>query len=175
MFQQLKQKMGLRALTQWLKTNTSRIRTVHTIASAKTIGLLFDATQEATRRDCLAWADQLTKEGKKVSLLAYYDVTKPLVPAPQHTHFIAKELDFSLRPKSVKAAEFVKERFDLLLSINPNEQLPLAWAAAQSCAAMKIGWATELPNDLDIQIDTPNDRGITYFIAQLKAYLSVIR
>jgi hypothetical protein len=174
MFRQLRQNMGLRALSAWLKTAKCQ-RKVHTLATARTIGLVFDASADAVRRESTEWAKQLEKEGKKVQLLGYLDQPKPPATAPEFDYFFEKELAWDLRAKSPKALAFEKEAFDMLLCINPNGHLPIAWVAAQSKAAMKIGMVTELPNDLDMQVDTPADKGVKYFAEQLRQYLTSIR
>jgi hypothetical protein len=39
---------------------------------------------------------------------------------------------------------------------------------------MKIGFATHRPNDFDIQLETPEGKGIRYFTEQLALYLGKI-
>lgn len=39
---------------------------------------------------------------------------------------------------------------------------------------MKVGYATGRPNDLDLQLETPDDKGLPFFIAQLHLYLEKI-
>jgi hypothetical protein len=39
---------------------------------------------------------------------------------------------------------------------------------------MKIGFATEQPNDLDLQLETPPEKGIRHFTEQLERYLDTI-
>jgi hypothetical protein len=174
MFRSLRNKMGRRALRQWLHSAT-RQRAAHTLESAKSIGLLFDANHEKTRRDCLEWAKRLEKSGKKVHLLGYFDLPKPPAEAPGFDYFFLKELAFDLRPKSGKAAAFVAQKLDLLLCIDFDAHLAVEWVAAMSPAAMKIGVATEQPNDFDLQLDTPAERGVPFFVEQLERYLVVIK
>jgi len=150
-----------------------RSRQVHTIDSARTIGVLFDASSETTRRESLEFIKSLEKQGKKVSELGFFNESK----APENQAFDCfskKECSWIGQPKSEKGAEFSKHKFDLLLTLNPDNFAPLEWLAVQSQAAFKIGIATSHPNDFDIQLETPEGKGIRYFTEQLALYLGKI-
>lgn len=54
-----------------------RQRKSHTLESARTIGILFDATQEKHKQETLEFARNLEKKGKKVQLLGYLKVKQP--------------------------------------------------------------------------------------------------
>ncbi|MBC7776129.1 MAG: hypothetical protein H7246_11900 [Phycisphaerae bacterium] len=162
-------KKALRSLLASQKRN----RQVHTLDSARTVGVLFDATSETARRESLEFVHSLEKQGKKVSALGFFNVKQ----APENQPFdlfFAKETSWLGKPKSEKAADFVKQKFDLLLTLNPDELPPLEWLAAQSQSAFKIGFATSRPNDFDIQLETPEGKGIRYFTEQLALYLGKI-
>jgi hypothetical protein len=58
--------------------NQKRQSQTFTFWNARQIGLLFDATQEADRRDVQDFARALTKEGKKVRLLGYFHTSKSM-------------------------------------------------------------------------------------------------
>lgn len=150
-----------------------RSRQVHTIDSARTIGVLFDASSETTRRESLEFIKALEKQGKKVSALGFFNVNK--VPGDQAFEFFSKkECSWIGQPKSEKGLEFAKQKFDLLLTLNPDKLAPLEWLAVQSQASFKIGIATSHPNDFDIQLETPEGKGIRYFTEQLALYLGRI-
>ncbi|MCC6283620.1 MAG: hypothetical protein IT262_23645 [Saprospiraceae bacterium] len=150
-----------------------RQRKSHTLESARTIGILFDATQEKHKQETLEFARNLEKKGKKVQLLGYLKVKQPPTGL-SFDFFIQKELDWIGTPKSEKALAFVKEKMDLLIGLNPDDQAPLAWLAAHAQAAMKIGFITEYPNDFDMILEIPAEKGIRYFTEQLHLYLDKI-
>ena len=156
-----------------LLASQKRSRQVHTIDSARTIGVLFDASAESTRRESLEFLKSLEKQGKKVSSLGFFNESK--LPENQPFDcFSKKECSWIDQPKSEKAADFTKQKFDLLLMLNPDNLAQLEWLAAQSQAAFKIGFATSRPNDFDIQLETPEGKGIRYFTEQLALYLGKI-
>ncbi|MBK6994775.1 MAG: hypothetical protein KA138_13535 [Saprospiraceae bacterium] len=156
-----------------LLVSQKRSRQVNTLESARTIGVLFDATSETARRESLEFVRSLEKQGKKVSALGFFNGKQ----APENQafdSFFAKETSWLGQPKSEKANDFVKQKFDLLLTLNPDDLPPLEWLAAKSQSAFKVGFATSRPNDFDVQLETPEGKGIRYFTEQLALYLGKI-
>ncbi len=155
-------------------TAQKRRRKTHTLESAHTIGILFDATEEKDRREVLELAEQLESKRKKARLLGFVDIKKPLGQTlfPQFTQ---KDLRFNGVPDGEAIKAFVAENFDLLICLNPEHVPALQWIAAASHAAMKIGTATTAQaNDFDLVVETPADKGIRFFIQQLDLYLDKI-
>lgn len=150
-----------------------RTRQVHTFESARTVGLLFDATSEKARKESLEFAQALEKQGKKVHKLGFFN-SRQLPENPGFEAFSLKETAFDGQPKSDKASQFAKEKFDLLLTLNPEILPALTWVAIQSQASFKIGFATSEPNDYDVQLETPEGKGVKYFTEQLAMYLGKI-
>lgn len=158
---------------QELLVSQNRKRQVHTLDSARSIGILFDASSETIRKEVADFVKRLEKNGKKVHVLGFYN-SKGLVEAHTFDAFTLKETTWKGLPKSEKATAFSKEKFDLLLSFNPDETRQLEWLAAASPAAMKIGLATDHPNDFDFQLETPEGKGVHFFAEQLDIYLDKI-
>lgn len=158
---------------QRVLTTQKRRRQAHNFNSAKKIGILFDATTEKTRHEVMVYASQLVERGKSVRLFGYF---KTKQPPESHTFnfFYQKETTWTGVPKSEKATAFAQEKFDLLIYLDPEECLPLEWLAAASQASMKVGYATDRPNDFDLLLETPGDKGLPYFIEQLHLYLDKI-
>ena len=152
----------------------NRQRKVHTLQSAHTIGILFDATEEKDRKDVLALAEMMQEgQRKKVRLLGFVDDKQPLGQT-QFPQFTPKDLKWNGKFVSVAVDTFLADQPDLLLCLNKRRILPLAWVAAASRAAMKIGTATPPPHDFDMVLETPADKGIRFFVDQLELYLNKI-
>jgi hypothetical protein len=159
-------------LRQWLAAHRRR-PTTHTLQSAGNIAVLFDATRDAQRREVLDIVKNLEKSGKKVRLLGFYN-QKQVAETPDFDFFTNKELSWTYEPKAEKARAFAQSKPDLLLLFNPDQLAPLAWLAAHVQAGMKIGPAGDLPQDFDLQLETPKDKGPKFFMEQLQMYLSTI-
>lgn len=178
MLERFRQWLFRRALRRLVAAQQRR-RRPHTFASAGSVGIVFDAGREQTRKEVFELASTLRKHGKMVRLLGFYDVKNE--PAPVQVEkktdfefFTRKDLSWIEQPRGEKVSAFLQGKFDLLLSLNPDDLLPLQWLAVQSPAPMKIGMATERLNDFDLAIETPRERGIRYFIEQLNLYLDKI-
>lgn len=156
-----------------LLASQKRRRQAHNMNSAKTVGILFDATSEKTRREVMQFAHELEEKGKRVRMFGYFKSKQPPEGHP-FNFFFQKETTWAGVPKSEKALEFAKEKFDLLIYLDPEECQPLEWLAAASQAAMKIGYATDRTNDFDLLLETPADKDIHFFIEQLHLYLGKI-
>lgn len=151
-----------------------RSRQIHTIWSARSVSILFDATPDADRREVLDFARALEKDGRKVRLLAYWhDKKSPLETVPFDA-FNRKNTTWLGLPKTEKAETFAREKTDLLLLFDCAGRLPLEWVAARSQASMKIGPLTENPNDFDIMLETPIGSDVRFFLQQLDIYLDKI-
>lgn len=172
MLQSLRFSFFKKALRRAL-TATTRPRSVFTPRTARTVALLFDATAEKDRQALVDFGKQLEKDGKKVQLLGYI-ADKNGAATTAFPTFSVKELNWKGLPKSEKALEFARAKSDLLLCYNPEGHLPLMWLAASVPAAMKIGMPTSLPNDFDLQLETPVSRGARFFLDQLHLYLEKI-
>ena len=156
-----------------LLASQKRVRSVHTLNSARNIGFLFDASTEKARQEVAEFVKKLEKDGKKVKMLGFFNF-KQLPESHRFDSFVLKESTWHGLPKSEKATAFSKEKFDLLLSFNPDDLSQLEWLAAASPAAMKIGLATDHRNDYDIQLETPEGKGVRFFTEQLDIYLDKI-
>lgn len=173
MLDQFRHALFLKALRRVLDAQ-NRSRKIFTLESAQRIGLLFDASNDAYRTELLELSRSLEKKGKKIQLLGFFN-SKLAPEGTKFSQFTLKNCRWWTRvPNSETATAFAGETFDLLLCFNPNNLDPLHHVAASSKALMKMGYATELPNDYDILMDTSTQKGPRHFIQQLELYLDKI-
>lgn len=173
MLDQFRHALFLKALRRVLDVQ-KRNRKTYTLQSAKNIGLLFDASDNTYSSELLELSRSLEKKGKKIQLLGFFN-SKLAPEGTKFPHFTLKNCRWWTRvPNSESATAFAAEPFDLLLCFNPNNLDPLHHVAASSKAMMKMGYATGLPNDYDILMDTSTKKGPRHFIEQLEIYLDKI-
>lgn len=173
MFENIRAALLKRAVRQLLAAQKRRRKT-HTLDSARSIGILFDATEEKERQQVFDFAQSLKNPTKKVRLLGFIDLKKGALGQTQFPQFTQKDQRWNGIPHSEAVDGFVAESFDVLLCLN-SRQLPLLeWVAAASKAAMKIGTYTEHPNDFDLMLETPAEKGVRFFMDQLDLYLDKI-
>lgn len=156
-----------------LLAQQTRQRKTHTLESARSIGILFDASDDSIRKEIAGFAKKLEKDGKKVEMLGFFN-SKQKPDNQDFDFFFQKEATWQGKPKSEIATTFSKKKLDLLICFNPASLSQLEWLAAASQAAMKIGLATERANDFDIQLETPAGKGFQFFTEQLSIYLDKI-
>lgn len=164
----------LRRSIRQMLANHLRRRKTHTIQSARSIGILFDATEEKDRKEVLQWAHTLEEDQrKKVRLLGFVDSKQPL----GQTHFpqfTQKDLRWNGQPTGEGVDKFLNESLDLLLCLNKNQVLSMTWIAIAAKASMKIGTETTAPHDFDLVLETPAAKGVRFFVDQLEFYLGKI-
>ena len=164
----------LRRSLRHLLATQKRRRKTHTLESARSIGILFDGTEEKDRRDVLHFAQGLKNPNKKIRLLGFVDIKKTALGQTQFPQFTQKDQRWNGALHSEAVQAFLSEPFDLLLCLNSSRATLVEWVAAASKAAMKIGTYTDQANDFDIMLETPAEKGVPFFTDQLDLYLHKI-
>lgn len=142
--------------------------------NAKSIGILFDGTEQAEREIVLGYAEQLKQQGKKVKLLAFFN-NKLKGDNFSFAAFNRQQLDWAMRPTSREALEFKDQPFDLLLNISHSSILPLDYLAAHSKARFRVGPFTENTFCYDLMIDYPVKTDLKAFLHQVVFYMKKMR
>ncbi|MFT4762829.1 MAG: hypothetical protein ACI9XO_003900 [Paraglaciecola sp.] len=141
------------------------------LGSAKSVGLLLDATDLAGREVVLKFSDKLKKEGKEVKLLAFFggDAKAANFVFP---HFTKKDLDFALRPKTAELKKFMEKPFDILINLTPHGSLPLEYIAAFSKARFRVGPSTDKTYCYELMIDTVAKKDLQSFLQQVTFFIN---
>jgi hypothetical protein len=138
--------------------------------SAQNIGILFDASQTDDRETILRFAERLRKQGKRVSLLGFFDDVVEADHFPFKS-FNYKQIDWALRPNAETVKEFTAQEFDLLLHLEPVAKTYSEYIAALSNAKLRVGPSTEHTYCYDLMIDQPAKAGLSRFIQQVEFLL----
>ena len=139
--------------------------------SAKSVGLLLDATDLAQREVVLKFAESLKKQGKEVKLFAFFggDAKVANFAFP---NFTKKDLDWALRPKSELVKKFMHHPFDILINLTPHGSLPLEYIAAFSKAKFRVGPFTDKMYCYELMIDTVAKKDLESFIQQVTFFIN---
>lgn len=140
------------------------------LKTAKTIGLLFDATNVDQRDKVLSYAKQLKRKGKKVQLLGFFN-NKQEGGSFTFEYFNKKAIDWALRPTGKAVQAFIKEPFDLLITLDVRSRKYTEYIAALSHAHLRVGPYTPNTFCYDLMLDTGKTSTLTFFIQQLEFYL----
>lgn len=146
-------------------------RKVTNLENAKSVGILFDATDPENRQTVADFAAKLARSGKKARLLGFVNLPEKKAPTDlPFVHFNKKTVNWYGRPVGEKAEAFCKEKFDLLLCLFSGENRPLEWLAARSSARMKAGGSLHFYKNLDMTIEIAPGKELSELISQLEFY-----
>lgn len=138
---------------------------------AKSVGILFDATEPEDREAVKQFAEQLKKKGKGVKTFGFFN-HKQDITSFSFKGFNRNDVDWLDRPKSDQAQQFVNETFDVLISVYKGEQLPLEYIAALSKAHLRVGPYTDNTYCYDLMIETSKDHKAKKYLAEVEFFLS---
>ncbi len=173
LFENFRRNQFRKALIRQL-AQQKRHRKITNILRARSIGILFDGSNGNDARYLVDFSKALAKEGRKVKLLGFVAEKKETTPhAFDAVNLKAMTWTGAVKP-TPQTEVFLKEKFELLLCVNPVRRRPLEYLAVMANAGMKIGSATDLPNDFDIILETPAGKSAQYFMEQLDVYLEKI-
>lgn len=152
---------------------STRQRVIHTLKTARRIAVLVEGGAAIKSAELQQWLEQWQKQQKEVKVLTFLNEKRrgDTVTEGQYT---LNDLTWFYKPKekAEQVQRFLREKFDVLVCFNPNALPALDWVAAHHTAAgMKMGLATELPNDYDVQIELAKTPSFAQFIGQLTHYL----
>jgi hypothetical protein len=148
------------------------------LSDAKTIGIIFEATDGNTFETVKKFITQLKEHTKNVHAIGYVD--EKLTPNYSYIKtdidlFNKKELKSFYQPQSPYIKTFMDDEKDLLIDINFNQKIPLRFIAASSKAKCKVGLHVSENEPLhDILIATTAQQGLDFYLQQVIKYLTTI-
>lgn len=170
----IKEAIGGRVLAKKL-ARQKRVPFFENFTSVKTVGILFNATENENLELVKRYVRYLKEEGKKVKVIGFFstkeipDITYSRV---EYDFFSKKDLNWYLKPALDE--DFINQEFDLLIDLNIHEDFPLYYIAALSKAKFKIGRYSAGNSIYDLMIEVPLDKGIKYLLRNIDHYLLLI-
>lgn len=155
-----------------------RNSTFMNMSEAKTIGILFEASNAENFELVKRYVGYLREMRKKVKVIGYFS-TKEI---PQLTYskleydfFDKKQLNWYVKPSGAVIDNFIEEEYDILIDLNIHEHLPLKFIAGLSKARFKVGKTQQGSAEIyDLSIDHSADKTLKYFLRQVDTYLMMI-
>lgn len=141
--------------------------------SAQSVGVLFDATEQAKRDQIIPFIESLKRKGKEVVPIGFIN-SKQDVSSFAFKGFNQNDIDWFGRPKKDILEKYSNRVFDFLICIYPNECLPIEYIAALSKAHMRVGPYTNNTYCYDLIIDTTKNNSIKHFLKEVDFYLHKI-
>lgn len=150
-------------------------RQITSIADAKDVGILLDASDTDRTALVTQLALSLRTQYRKVHMLGFYNYPTSALNL-SFPHFNNKELNWYLEPQGHLVDEFIERKFDVLINAYCGNVLPLEYISAMSNARYRIGIYNPDKTYLsDVLIDTNNREDLKSFVEQVKHYIYQIR
>ena len=147
-------------------------------ATAKNIGILFDATDAEGFELVKKYIKFLKDSKKRVRSIGFYNAKE--IPELQYSKleydfFTKKQVNWHFKPSDPLIKNFVEEEFDILINFTVHKCLPLVYIAALSKAKFKIGkHFPKYEMYYDLLLDVEEGKGLKYFMRNVDVYMNMI-
>ena len=122
--------------------------------TSERIAILFEDVPQTDRwQELASYVKKMQQAGKSVRLLGYVAQKHP-ERIYEYPLFTSKDVDWQLRPTSEVVQEFLSPVYDLLLVINPNNNLHLEFISTLCKAHLRIGPPSAEIDAYDLMIET---------------------
>ena len=172
----IKQSLGRQVLRKNLK-NLKRNKSFHNFNTARSVGILFDATNPENYNTARSFAKFFTERKIRVYGLGYADSKEVMNFYQFYTgfnFFTIKDLSWQGIPTNHNINDFIYEKLDILIDLHLENNFPLEYITAMSKASFKIGPSTPCANHYDFMIDISSNPTADFLCEQIKHYLSII-
>ena len=156
-----------------------RTRFKGNISSAKTIGLVWDATNPEDFSTLSSFHQKMAEKKINVKILGYFPgkyLPDKLTAIRYLTCLKKNDINITYRPVSREADSFISTRFDILIDINFKDLFPLRYISYLSMAGFKVGifdnGSENSPYDLMMEFNKSTD--INTYLTQVIYYLEMI-
>ncbi len=174
----IRQTIGRYFLNQEM-TTLKRQRGIVNLNDAKTIGILFEATDKEEFELVKKYVLYLKELKKKVKAVGYFstgDTPDFTYSKLEYDFFSKKDLNWYSKPSDKFVSNFIEEEFDILMDLNVHEHFPIRYIAGTSKARFKVGRQKEGDDAIyDLMIEGTEGKGLKYFLRQVDTYLLMFK
>ena len=175
--QSIKNTFGNYFLSQERKS-VRRNKIFMNMEEAKTIGIVFDATDKEDFDLVKKYVTYLKEMKKKVKAIGFFNQkeTPPMAYSKlEYDFFSLKDLSWNNIPNSIYVKNFIADEYDILLDLNLNDLFPLRYISSLSKARFKAGKKNEKNNSIfDMMIELGKGKNLKFFLKNIDTYLFVI-
>lgn len=175
--QNIKNFLGNYYLLQEIKT-VRRNKMFLNLEEAKTIGIVFDASEKEDFELVKKYISYLKEMKKRVKAIGFFNSkeTPPMAYSKlEYDFFSLKDLSWNNIPKSFYVKNFIDEQYDILLDMNLKDVFPLRFISSLSRAKFKVGKSSKWNSSaFDLMFDIGTKNNLKYFLKNLDTYLFII-
>lgn len=165
----------------FLKRKASKLNRriqVNNLGSAKTVGILYDATNPRNDEEIKEFMDALKNENLKLESIALFlskNTAKMPMATAKNFYIGIKELSFFRIPYTNDAKKFMDEEYDILIDCNFEKHFSLQYLSSLSRAHFKVGPSGGYhQNVCDLTIALKEPIKMKDFLEQTTHYLKII-
>lgn len=149
------------------------------LASARSIGIIFNAKDERTFKLIREFSDQLRagglREVKSLGFVPKAEVASFLQSSQDFDFFTREDFNWYYKPKGRKVVGFMSEPFDILIDLRLNKFISILFLVGLSRAQFKVGkYSAGHQEFYDLMIDVDAKADISFFIEQIHHYLHML-
>lgn len=171
-----KHKIGQLVFQRELNTN-KRLKEVSSLEKAKSIGILYDATNKDQINKIEPFVKYFFELKKEVKALGYVNKKKLddcHIPKLNYDFFYIKDLNWYYKPQNYIIDNFIKKEYDILINLSDSNCIPIKYLVASSVARFKIGQFEEGYEIYDLMIKLEKEKGLERLMEEIKHYLNLI-
>lgn len=159
------------------KKNNVRDRRFHNFISARTAGILFNASDNVIYAEAKSLLTYFAQKKIKTEGMGFAD--KQQIDSFYKTYtglnfFSQKDFNFMGKPRSQMLKDFIDQRFDILIDLSFSEEIYYHTICSMSLASFKAGPMNARKEEYDFMIELKEEDGPGEFIRQMKHYLETI-
>ena len=173
LFPKIRLKLGQRSLRKKAAL-IKRKKTVHNFNTAKSVGIIFDASISDNFDQVKEFRKYLSSRNIHSDIMAYLnadDIPGEFILRENCFFYGNKDLDYFYQPANPQINNFIEKKFDILFDLSLDPPFPLLYISTLSMASFKVGKFSETPNDYDLMINTGTHSTIEYLVEQIKHYV----
>ncbi len=177
LLQAFKNKIGNYFLSKEVSL-VSRNKMFVNLGDAKTIGIVFNASEKEQFELVKKYINYLKDLKKRVKAIGFFNsVETPLMTYSklEYDFFSLKDLNWYNTPKNVYVSNFIEDQFDILIDLNMHDSFPLTYISTLSRAKFKVGKKSSGDHSIfDLMLEIDSSKSLKYFMRNLDEYLFVI-
>jgi len=171
-----KHKIGKWVFQRDLRTN-KRLKEVSNLEKAKSIGILYDATNQEQIikiEPFVKYFFELRKDVKRLGYVNKKRLDNCHIPKLNYDFFYQKDLNWYYKQQNYIIDNFIKKEYDILINLSDSSCIPIKYLVASSVARFKIGRFEEGYEIYDLMIKLENEKGKERLMEEIKHYLNLI-
>ena len=176
LIEDIKHRFGRWVFQKELKSN-KRTKAVSNLENAKSIGILYEATDAAQIKKIEPFVKYFFELKKDVKALGYVNKKKldnHHIPKLNYDFFYLKDLNWYYKPQNYIINNFVKKEYDILINLSDSNCIPIKYLVASSLAHFKIGQFEDGFEIYDLMIKLDKEKSKERLMEEIKHYLNLI-